>query len=185
MLFRSDLATSSFKNLKTLIARALASESNSNQFNEAWDLAISAQGLLEAAEILENKYQLVITNVPYLARGKQSDFLCSFSERHYEIAKNDLATVFLLRCLELTNSSGLAAIVLPENWAFLSTYRELREHLLDTQNLSLMTFLGGGAKAFDVGPGNITSIAMCMISNDPPRKNTSISLLNPTLQHSF
>lgn len=175
---KDDLATSSFKNLKTLIARALASESNSNQFDEAWDLAISAQGLLEAAEILENKYQLVITNVPYLARGKQSDFLCSFSERHYEIAKNDLATVFLLRCLELTNSSGLAAIVLPENWAFLSTYRELREHLLDSQNLSLMTFLGGGAKAFDVGPGNITSIAMCMIANDPPRKNDPISVID-------
>ena len=61
---------------------------------------MTAQGMARAAELLTGQYTLVITNVPYLARGKQDERLRSFCERRYPAAKNDLATVFLERCLE-------------------------------------------------------------------------------------
>jgi hypothetical protein len=95
--------------------RALSTEQQYGLWDDTdsiWDYALSAQGLLEAAQLLEARYHLVITNVPYLARGKQSDALKAYCERHYPEAKNDLANVFLERCLELTippSPSGIGA----------------------------------------------------------------------------
>ena len=84
----------------------------------------------------------MITNVPYLARGKQSEKLRAFCERHYSASKNDLATVFLERCLALCTEGGSASLVLPQNWLFLYSYRKLREKLLKTEIWNLFARLG-------------------------------------------
>ncbi|MEA3415039.1 MAG: SAM-dependent DNA methyltransferase, partial [Thermodesulfobacteriota bacterium] len=68
--------------------------------HEEQEAGVVAQGLAKAAQLLAAKYHWVITNVPYLARGKQTDKLKKFCERRYPAAKNDIATVFLERCLE-------------------------------------------------------------------------------------
>ena len=95
-----------------------------------YEAAVAAQGLASAAALLSKQYTLVITNVPYLARGKQGDALREFCENHYPEAKNDLATVFLERCLGLCATGGTASIVLPQNWLFLTSYKKFREKLL-------------------------------------------------------
>ena len=91
---KNDLATSSFETLQTLIEQALSSEQPGTLWggaqdlnDDAWDLAISARGLLEAARLLDARYHLVVTNVPYLARGKQEQALKDYCEAHYPNAK--------------------------------------------------------------------------------------------------
>ncbi|WP_110649045.1 Eco57I restriction-modification methylase domain-containing protein [Salinicola peritrichatus] len=106
------------------------------------EAAVVAQGLAKAATLLADQYQWVITNVPYLARGKQSDRLRDFCERHYPAAKNDLATVFLDRCLELCVEGGTSSIVLPQNWLFLTSYKKFREKLLKNDTWHLIARLG-------------------------------------------
>ena len=101
-----------------------------------------AQGLAKAATLLAGRYQWVITNVPYLARGKQNERLREFCERHYSAAKNDLATVFLDRCLELCTDGGTSSIVLPQNWLFLTSYKKFREKLLKNDTWHLIARLG-------------------------------------------
>jgi len=71
------------------------------QKEEQQEAAVVAQGLAKVATLLAGRNQWVITNVPYPDRGKQNERLRDFCERHYSAAKNDLATVFLDRCLEL------------------------------------------------------------------------------------
>lgn len=137
---KGDLLTADWNEVQPLLAKALAvGEAGEDDLHEA---AITAQGLARAAELLGQRYQLVITNVPYLARGKQSDTLKDFCERHYELAKNDLANVFLERCLELTTANGVVQIVMPQNWLFLTTYRKQREHLLKTVSWNLLALIG-------------------------------------------
>ena len=48
--------------------------------------------MARAAALLSGEYTLVITNVPYLGRGKQIDALKSYMENHYAKGKADLAT---------------------------------------------------------------------------------------------
>lgn len=155
---RNDLATSSFDTLRDLLERALATESpsapwrqNSEAQDDAWDLALTARGLLDAARLLDARYHLVVTNVPYLVRGKQHDTLKNYCETHYPEAKNDLANVFLERCLELAREpegnqgTGVVQIVMPQNWLFLTSYKKQRKSLLKRVQWNLLARLGPGA----------------------------------------
>ncbi|PKO80617.1 MAG: restriction endonuclease subunit M [Betaproteobacteria bacterium HGW-Betaproteobacteria-13] len=150
---KNDLATPSFDTLRTLLERALSTERPATLWGEgnevqeeAWDHALTARGLLDAARLLDARYHLVVTNVPYLARGKQSDALKTFCESHYPDAKNDLANVFLERCLELSQrgAAGVVQIVMPQNWLFLTSYRKQRESLLKRVQWNLLARLGEG-----------------------------------------
>lgn len=150
---KNDLATSSFDTLRALLERALSTERPATLWGEgnevqeeAWDHALTARGLLDAARLLDARYHLVVTNVPYLARGKQSDVLKTFCENHYPDAKNDLANVFLERCLELSQrgTAGVVQIVMPQNWLFLTSYKKQRESLLKRVQWNLLARLGEG-----------------------------------------
>ena len=127
--------------LSAVMADALAREES----DERRETAVAAHGLARAAELLSKQYHWVITNVPYLARGKQGETLRRFSERQYPTAKNDLATVFLERCFWFCAEGGTISLVLPQNWLFLPSYRKLREKLLKTQMWRLLVWLGPGA----------------------------------------
>jgi len=140
--------------LQQLLGEALTQD-QANQQNQAdgeisaltnrLEAGIVAQGLAKAAELLSGQYTWVITNVPYLARGKQHDTLKDYCEAYYPEGKNDLATVFLDRCLEFCVQGGTASIVLPQNWLFLTSYRKFREKLLQNDSWHLIARMGEGA----------------------------------------
>ena len=146
---KGDLFSADYSVLRDLLEQALTTEHQSASVDNVegrWELAVSAQGLLEAACLLDQSYHLVITNVPYLARGKQEQGLKEYCELYYPNAKNDLANVFLERCLELAVAGlGVVQIVMPQNWLFLTSYKKQRENLLKTVRWDLLARLGPGA----------------------------------------
>lgn len=117
-----------------------------NKASASSEAKAAAQGLAKAAALLADKYHWVVTNVPYLARGKQSRELQNFCEQYYKDAKSDLATVFLDRCLNLNVNKGVSSIVLPQNWLFLNSYKRFRESLLKKHSWKMIARLG--AKGF-------------------------------------
>ncbi|MDY7579304.1 N-6 DNA methylase [Herbaspirillum sp. RTI4] len=129
---------------------------------EQHEAGIVAQGLAKAATLLATEYSWVITNVPYLARGKQDEVLKNFCEVHYPEAKNDLATVFLDRCLELCHRGGTASIVVPQNWLFLTSYQKFRKKLLRQETWNLLARLGAGA--FETISGEVVKAILISIS---------------------
>jgi hypothetical protein len=156
---RSDAAKLvEWDKLSVALERALSQEQN----EEAQEATVVAHGLAKAAMLLSSKYHLVITNVPYLARGKQNVRLRDFCERHYPAAKNDLATVFLDRCLELCAKSGTSSIVLPQNWLFLTSYKKFREKLLQNDTWHLIARLGPGA--FETISGEVVKAILISLS---------------------
>lgn len=149
----NDLVTSSFDTLRDLLGRALATERPATLWGQAselqddsWDLALTAKGLLDAARLLDGRYHLVVTNVPYLGRGQQQEMLRDYCDSNYATAKNDLANVFLERCLELSRKQGdgVVQIVMPQNWLFLTSYKKQRESLLKEVRWNLLARLGEG-----------------------------------------
>ena len=107
------LGVASFDALQPLLDAALVGEEgnrgkgigNREDGDDAYETVVAARGLLDAARMLGRRYSLVITNPPYLARGKQCKALADFCAEHYPDAKNDLANVFLERCLELAQAN--------------------------------------------------------------------------------
>lgn len=147
-----------WEELKDTLEQALGQE----QSDEQHEAGVVAQGLAKAATLLAGKYQWVITNVPYLARGKQNETLRDFSDKYYPAAKNDLATVFLDRCLELCVRGGTASIVLPQNWLFLGSYSKFREKLLENDTWHLIARLGAGA--FETISGEVVKAILISLS---------------------
>ncbi|WP_430226895.1 Eco57I restriction-modification methylase domain-containing protein [Paraburkholderia tropica] len=175
---KDDLATSSFDTLRELFERALATErpatllvQASELQDDTWDLALTARGLLDAARLLNRRYELVITNVPYLARAKQQDVLKKFCEAQYPEAKNDLANVFLERCIELTHEpkgstgAGVVQIVMPQNWLFLSSYKKQRQSLLKKVQWNLLARLG--PRAFETINGEVVQAILLTQTHVP------------------
>ena len=143
--------------LSSALERALKQE----QSEEQQEVAVVAQGLAKAATLLAGRYHCVITNVPYLARGKQNERLREFCEKNYPAAKNDLATVFLDRCLEFCIEGGTSSIVLPQNWLFLTSYKKFREKLLTNDTWHLIARLG--PSAFETISGEVVkAILICL-----------------------
>jgi hypothetical protein len=173
---KGDLFGADYRELGELLRDALAQEGTGKRKDgeEGWDLALSALGLLDAARLLDGRYYLVITNVPYLARGKQSEVLKAYCESHYPEAKNDLANVFLERCLELAcapkgnHGAGVVQIVMPQNWLFLSSYRKQRESLLKRVQWNLLARLGPGA--FETISGEVVQAILLTQTRTPAAK---------------
>ena len=123
---------------------------------------MEAAGIAQAAEILAGRYSLVITNPPYLARGKQDESLRRFAASQHPRAKGELATMFMERALAWQGKSGAQAFVLPQNWLFLKTYRKLREELLHSRRWRFVARLGPGA--FETIGGHVVNVALTIFS---------------------
>ena len=157
-LFQADLGT-----LRKSLAAAIRHERGSGSRDER---AVAATGMARAAEILQGEYTLVVTNVPFLARGKQGAALRKFAETHHGDAKGDIATVFVSRIFGWMGRNGTMAVVSPQNWLFLKTYRKLRERLLKGRTWNVVARLGPGA--FETIGGHVVNVALGVLSAGRP-----------------
>lgn len=86
--------------------------------------------LIDQADFLSTKYQVVVTNPPYLGTsgfGKEKE---DWFKSSYPNSRSDFFAMFIERCIELTMSAGYSALVTMQNWMFLSSYEKLRIRLL-------------------------------------------------------
>jgi hypothetical protein len=81
---RSDAAKIvSWDELSGVLEHALRQEQGETEH----EMGVVARGLAKAAHLLAGQYHWVVTNVPYLTRGKQGDTLKTFCERYYKEAR--------------------------------------------------------------------------------------------------
>ena len=160
-----DLLEAGFHELQPLLEKALAQETQDDAAHEA---TVTARGVARAAEILASQFTLVATNVPYLGRGKQNNSLLEYCDRIHPDARADLATCFLERCLGCCRPSGSVAVVMPQNWLFLGTYRALRTKLLTTTEWDLAARLG--ENGFESAQAAGAFVAMFVLTRVVPAK---------------
>jgi hypothetical protein len=147
-------------------AIAMLAQSEIRRDADREQLGITAAGLSAAARLLFGQYTLVVTNVPYLGRDKQTAYLQAYCEKHYPLAKEDLAAVFLLRCLTFTVSGGSVALVTPQSWLFQANYVGLRAPLLRNRRIPFIARLGSGA--FRSISGEVVNVALVELTNSLP-----------------
>ena len=174
-----DLLVAAFHELQPLLEKALAQETKDDTAHE---MAVTARGLAKAAEILAGQFTLVATNVPYLARGKQEggvrpgdEGLFEYCERVHPEAKADLATCFVERCLGFCAAGASTALVTPQNWLFLTSYRNLRQTLLTDATWNFVSRLG--PRAFETISGEVVSVSLlCLSQRKPSADHTAFGI---------
>ena len=171
---KGDLFSADYEALRPWLLEALKGETVGNQTDDIWDLALTARGLLDAAQLLNMRYHLVITNVPYLARGKHSEDLKVFCDENYSEAKYELANVFLDRCLELClpNGNGSTQVVMPLNWLYQARLTGQRLRLLQTATWQLAIKLGTGA--FESISGEVVNAMLISMSSGVPNPKSTL-----------
>jgi type II restriction/modification system DNA methylase subunit YeeA len=81
--------------------------------------------------LLGQRYDVVVTNPPYINSSRLEGSVKQYIESKYPEAKTDLFATFILRCLELCNEDGLTGFMTPFVWMFISSYEKLREAIID------------------------------------------------------
>ncbi|WP_027571505.1 Eco57I restriction-modification methylase domain-containing protein [Bradyrhizobium sp. WSM1743] len=137
----ADILREGFDRLEPLLASIFAAADT----DDVREMAVAAQGMARAAQLLSSKFTLVCTNVPYLGWGKQDELLQDFCLREHAEAKPDLSTCFVERNLHFTLEGGTSAAVTPQNWLFLSSYKKLRRKLLRIAKFDVVSDLGPAA----------------------------------------
>jgi hypothetical protein len=153
--YERDLLEATFFELKPLLEKALAQEANDDVTHE---MAVTARGLAKAAEILAGNFTLVATNVPYLGRGHQEEVLMDYCECVHPFAKADLATCFVERCHDFCAVGGSSALVTPQSWLFMGSYKKLRIELLVKLQWDYVIRLG--ARAFETISGEVVNVVL-------------------------
>lgn len=155
--------TGSLEQIKPLLKQAIA------KFGDDVELAsmgVAAQGIAAAADLLARRYTLVVTNVPYLGRGKQNEIMMCHLKDNYGDGKECLSGAFVLRGLELCRSGGSIAMVTPQSWLFQGKYTDLRERYLKNHTWNLLARLG--PRAFETITGEVVNVALITITATKP-----------------
>ncbi len=106
---------------------------------------------LRQADYLSSKYHVVIANPPYMGSSGMNPDLKDFISKQTEAAKADTYAAFMLRNVDLIKKYGLFGMITIPNWMFLSSFKELRAHLLETTKINSLVHCGRGVWGADFG----------------------------------
>ncbi|MCI9077204.1 MAG: BREX-1 system adenine-specific DNA-methyltransferase PglX, partial [Dorea sp.] len=85
--------------------------------------------LVQVAEALAQKYDVVVTNPPYMGASNMNPKLNEFIKRNYADYKSDFFSAFVIHCSEMTKKSGYCGFFTPYVWMFIQSYEKMRNYL--------------------------------------------------------
>ena len=135
--------------------------------------------LIEQAIILAQKYEVVVTNPPYMGASGMNDKLAKYVKKNSPDSKSDLFAVFIEKCHQMTRENGYQAMITQHAWMFLSSYEKLREKML---HINIVSMAHLGARAFDEIGGEVVQTTSFVMKNCDfiNYKGTYCRLVEPT-----
>jgi hypothetical protein len=133
---------------------------------------------LSQADILSQKYHVVVANPPYMSSKGMNPRLAKWAKDNYPDSKSDLFSMFIERDLALTLKYGYSAMINMQSWMFLSSFETLRLKLLRHSTITSMAHLG--TRAFDSISGEVVSTTAYILQNcvDAKYKGSYARLVN-------
>ena len=107
--------------------------------------------MVQCAELLAQKYDVVVTNPPYMGGSGMNSKLSDYVKSNYPNTKSDLSTVFMEKTLKLCKATGYMAMINIPVWMFLSSYEKLRTSLIAQNTFANMAHFGRGIFGSDFG----------------------------------
>ncbi len=109
--------------------------------------------IIKSANLLTNKYDVVVTNPPYMNFSSFSSNLKTYVTKQYNDSKEDLCSAFMEG--SHLNENGLLAMVNQQSWMFLASFENLRKKIVNNKTIINMIHLG--TKAFEGVRGAVTT----------------------------
>lgn len=109
------------------------------------------QELVAVGEVLAQKYEVVVTNPPYMGSGGMGAKLSAYVKQNYPDTKSDMSTVMMEKMLAMCSKNGFMAMINIPVWMFLSSYEKLRNNILKQNSYLNMLHFGRGVFGSDFG----------------------------------
>lgn len=137
--------------------------------------------LAKQAGILARKYDVVVTNPPYMGISNGNESLNEVVKRDYPDSKSDMFAVFIERCGKMIGENGYQAMITQHAWMFLSSFQRLRIKLQMTDIVNMAHL---GARAFEEIGGEVVQTTSFVMrkSHIAEYKGTYCRLIEPTTQ---
>lgn len=87
--------------------------------------------LIKQAHVMVQKYDVVVTNPPYMGNGNMNEKLSDYIKKSYSDYKSDLFSAFIVRCSEFNKTNGYSGFLSPYVWMFIQSYEALRNYMFD------------------------------------------------------
>lgn len=140
-----------FKNAKEIGSLLIVDKKDYTELNEEIEKKNSIFGyylnnkiekLSKQAQILSKKFNIVVTNPPYMNKSKMTKHLIDYCDENLKIAKGDMATAFYYDYLQnKISDNGYLSMVTTISWMYIKTFEELRTHMLENYDfISLVDF---------------------------------------------
>ena len=152
------------------------------------DISMMKQAALEellpvvkCAEVLAQKYDVVVTNPPYMGSSGMNPLLTNYVKTNYPDSKSDLFACFIERCGQMAKKNGYQAMITQHAWMFLSSFEKLRTKLLAVDIVNMAHL---GARAFEEIGGEVVQTTSFVIrkSHIADYKGEYCRLIEPTSQ---
>lgn len=128
------------KSIDTIWNNAVPTIFNSSFLNEGINCL---RHLLKQAEVMSAKYDVMITNPPYLGISKMEANPKQYLIDKYPNSKSDMFAMFMEA--PYCKKNGFVAMVNPDSWMFLVSFENLRKSIIMRQSIVNMIHLGLGA----------------------------------------
>ena len=158
-----------------------ASQTAENMNLTLWYSAVekAVPELIQQAIVLSQKYDVVVTNPPYMGGSGMGAKLAGFVKKNYPDSKSDLFAVFIEACGKMIRKDGFQAMITQHAWMFLSSFEKLRAKLLQKDSINMVHL---GARAFDEIGGEVVQTTSFVLRNSHIAKYKGIycRLIEPT-----
>jgi SAM-dependent methyltransferase len=91
---------------------------------------------VQQAWILAQRYENVVANPPYMGSKYQAPAVKKYLKDAYKGYEKDLFSAFIIRNLALTKQGGQLGFMTPFVWMFISSYEQLRKHLITEKTIT-------------------------------------------------
>ena len=137
--------------------------------------------LVKCAELLAQKYDVVMTNPPYMAVSNAGAKVNDYVKKNFSDSKADMFAVFIERCGQMAKKNGYQAMITQHAWMFLSSFEKLRTKLLAVDIVNMAHL---GARAFEEIGGEVVQTTSFVIrkSHIADYKGEYCRLIEPTSQ---
>lgn len=125
--------------------------------------------------IIAQKYDVVITNPPYMGNSGMDSKLSDYLKGNYPNSKMDMFSCFIEKCYRFAKHYGFISMITMESWMFLSSFEKFRSYILNNSsiiNMTHMPYLGKGGTSLGISFGTVAfSIKKATIANYTSRYN--------------
>ena len=139
--------------------------------------------LVQVAEALAQKYDVVVTNPPYMGASGMGAKLSDYVKKNYPDSKSDLFACFIEYGNQMAVKHGYNCMVTMQSWMFLSSFEKMREKVLRIKSITNLMHMENMVMGIAFGTavtifrndyvtgykGTYNQIKLQDIENDKPR----------------